>query len=320
MRGRAALDRRALGLVLTRLANGQPAELPESASAVQTAPATPARRIGITGAPGAGKSALIGRLALQRLQRDCEGRQQRIGVLAIDPTSPRSGGAILGDRIRIDEVDPDGELYVRSVASKSATDGLADQAPEMLAAMEAFGFDELVLETVGVGQVEYAVRGIVDTLVLVIPPDGGDQVQAMKAGVAELADIFVVNKADLPGAQRMAADVKRVVSLARRASGAWLPPVLLTSMHDAASIAALAGVIDAHVDWLAQSDRLPALQLARSRYGLTRALERLARRIVDEQDATFFAQPLHAQLHHAAALIARRAGHGGLPSTSETAP
>lgn len=317
MSGRAALDRRALGLVLTRLANGQPAELPESASAVRAAPATPARRIGITGAPGAGKSALIGRLALQRLHH---GHERRIGVLAIDPTSPRSGGAILGDRIRIDEVDEHGELYVRSVASRSATDGLADQAPEMLAAMEAFGFDELVLETVGVGQVEYAVRGIVDTLVLVIPPDGGDQVQAMKAGIAELADIFVVNKADLPGAQRMAADVKRVVALARRSSGAWLPPVLLTSMHDAASIAALSGAIDAHAAWLAQSNRLPALQLARSRYGLTRALEQLARRVVDEQDAAFFAQPLQGQLQHAAALIARRVGHGGLPSTSETAP
>jgi LAO/AO transport system kinase len=297
MTERRPLDRAALGRVLTRLAKGQPAALPD----IAPADAAPARRIGFTGAPGAGKSTLVGRLALKRT------RERRVGVLAIDPTSPRSGGAILGDRIRIDEIDETGELYVRSVASKSATDGLADQAPEMLTAMEAFGFDELVLETVGVGQVEHAVRQIVDTLVLVLPPDGGDHVQAMKAGIAELADIFVVNKSDVAGAQRMAADVKRVVAFAKRAPSAWVPPVLLTSMNDAASIVALSSTIDEHAAWLAKTDALPALQLARSRYGLARLVERLARRAVAEQDAAFFAQPVQQQVRHTLDLIAQRA-------------
>ncbi|MFZ5637109.1 MAG: ArgK/MeaB family GTPase [Pseudomonadota bacterium] len=293
---RRPLDRAALGRVLTRLAQG------ESAGAPAQTRAAPARRIGVTGAPGAGKSTLVGRLALQRA------RDRRVGVLAIDPTSPRSGGAILGDRIRIDEVDEAGELYVRSVASKSATDGLADQAPEMLDAMESFGFDELVLETVGVGQAEQAVRQVVDTLVLVVPPDGGDHVQAMKAGIAELADIVVVNKADLPGAQRMAADIKRVVAFAKRAPQAWVPPVLLTSMQDAGSVAALSEAIDAHAAWLVGRDALPELRLARSRYTLTRALERLARRVVADRPAVFFAPSLAEQVRHAAELMTRQAG------------
>ncbi|MFT3821171.1 MAG: GTP-binding protein [Rubrivivax sp.] len=291
------LDRWALGRALTQLSTGRAAEVPEPAP-----DAAPARRIGVTGAPGAGKSSLVGRLALQRL------RARRVGVLAIDPSSPRSGGAILGDRIRIDEIDEAGELYVRSIASRSATDGLSDLAPEMLAAMEAFGFDELVLETVGVGQVEQAVRRIVDTLVLVIPPDGGDHVQAMKAGIAELADIVVVHKADLPAAQRMAADLRRVLALSRRAPQAWVPPVLLTSVRDAASVQALSQAIDEHQAWLARSDAGPALRLERARYALARALERLARRVADEQDTGFFLQPAQLQLRQAALLIARHAG------------
>lgn len=309
MTARGPLDRRALGQVLTQLAGGRPAALPDLTPCVGS---LPARRIGFTGAPGAGKSTLVGRLALRRA------RDRRVGVLAIDPTSPRSGGAILGDRIRIDEIDEAGELYVRSVASKSATDGLADQAPEMLAAMEAFGFDELVLETVGVGQVENAVRHVVDTLVLVVPPDGGDHVQAMKAGIAELADVIVVNKADLSGAQRMAADIKRVVGLSRRRAQPWVPPVLLTSAGDVDSIDALSRAIDDHAAWLAQTDALPTRRLARARYVLTRAIERLARRVIDEKDATFFTLSLPQQVRHASDLITQRAGVEDRPFTKET--
>lgn len=300
MTGHRPLDRVALGRVLTRLAKGEPAALRDLGTPADGA--APARRIGFTGAPGAGKSTLVGRLAMRR------SREYRVGVLAIDPTSPRSGGAILGDRIRIDEVDETGELYVRSVASKSATDGLADQAPEMLVAMEAFGFHELVLETVGVGQVEHAVRQIVDTLVLVIPPDAGDHVQAMKAGIAELADIFVVNKADLPGAQRMAADIKRVVASAKRPPHAWVPPVLLASIKEGDSTGALSLAIDEHSAWLAKTNALPALRLARGRYVLARALEQMVRRVVDEQEATLFNLPLQQQLRQTADLLAQRAG------------
>lgn len=307
----AALDRRGLGQVLTRLTQSRGAELPALPA---DAGAIPARRIGFTGAPGAGKSTLVGRLALQRA------RDRRVGVLAIDPSSPLSGGAILGDRIRMDEVDESGELYVRSVASKSATDGLADHAPDMLDAMEAFGFDELFLETVGVGQAERAVRQVVDTLVLVLPPDAGDHVQAMKAGIAELADIVVVNKADQPGAQRMAADVKRVVAFARRPPQSWTPPVLLTSIGDAASVQALSRAVDEHKAWLERTDALPALRLARARYRLTRHVERLARSVVDAQDLPFFSQPLHQQVRQAAELITRQAGPPDRSTPKETNP
>ena len=182
-----------------------------------------ARRIGLTGAPGAGKSTLAGHLALHRA------RDRRLGVLAVDPSSPKSGGAILGDRIRMDELDGSAELYIRSIGSRSTSDGLSDNLPEMLDLMDAHGFDEVLLETVGVGQAEYAARVQVDTLVLVLLPESGDVVQAMKAGIMEMADIFVVNKADLPGAQKMATDIKRISAMARHTEGDWRPTVLLAS-------------------------------------------------------------------------------------------
>ena len=297
---RAPLDRRLLGRELTRLANasahallaGAAPPARDPAGRAQAASGPCARRIGLTGAPGAGKSSLAGRLALHRAR---EG-ERRVGVLAVDPSSPHTGGAILGDRIRMDELPGSAELYIRSVGSRSSSDGLSDNLPEMLELMDAHGFDEVLLETVGVGQAEHAARVQVDTLVLVLLPDSGDAVQAMKAGIMELADLYVVNKADLPGAQRMAADVQRVTALSRRACGGWQPPVLLASSQQPGSIATLSEAIDAHGRWLQAHADGQALRLARARYRLARMLERLLAEQVRALDATSLRAPLAEQV------------------------
>jgi len=275
----AALDRASLGRALTKLAN---ADLSDASSQLlPVPPVTQARRIGVTGAPGAGKSTLVGNLAMRRLKVS-----PRLGVLAVDPSSPRSGGAILGDRIRMDDIAGSHELYIRSLGSRKTTDGLADNLSEMLDLMDAYGFEEVLLETVGVGQAEYAVRTQVDTLILVLLPDSGDVVQAMKAGIMEMADIFVVNKADLPGAQRMVADIRRIAAVSHHAPDAWVPPILLTSSSESESIARLSQAIDQHQAWLSRTDgRQQELHIQRVRYRLKRALERRLDDALKRQDS-----------------------------------
>ncbi|HET9576186.1 MAG TPA: GTP-binding protein [Usitatibacter sp.] len=287
---KTALDRRLLGRALTELANAGVEQLLEQSSLPP--PEASARRIGLTGAPGAGKSTLAGRLALHRLRRV----GGRVGVLAIDPSSPKTHGAILGDRIRMDELEGAQDLFIRSLASRTASDGLTDNLPELLEVMDRFAFDEVVLETVGVGQAEHAARLHVDTLVLVLPPDGGDAVQAMKAGIMEVADIFAVNKADIPEARRFAADVRRMVTLARHDAEGWRPPMLLTSAHDPDSIAALSDAIDRHFAWLEASGQRDRNRLARRKYRLRRWLERRIDDVVERQPAAFFELPAEQQV------------------------
>ena len=284
----APLDRRALGRTLSALANASALDLAQRP--LRPVTSNPARRIGITGAPGAGKSTLLGHLALLRRAAG------RLGVLAVDPSSPKTGGAILGDRVRMDELDGASELYIRSLGSRNTSDGLADNLPEMLDAMDDFGFAEVMLETVGVGQVEYAARAQVDTLVLVLLPDSGDTVQAMKAGIMEMADIFVVNKADLSGAQKMAADIQRIAALSHHDPGSWVPPVLLAAASQPASILALSEAIDRHQAWLGASYRQEVLHEQRARYRLRRLLEMRITQVIAEQDVAFFAAPLAEQL------------------------
>lgn len=287
MRAGPPIDRRALGLALSRLANARVDEV----LAMQHAGAAAAvPRIGLTGPPGAGKSSLGGRLALARV------RTRRIGMLAIDPSSPRSGGAILGDRIRIDELEGAGELYVRSLASRSAADGLADNLPELLHAMERAGFDELIVETVGVGQAEHAARSLVDTLVLVLNPGSGDAVQAMKAGIMELADVYVINKSDLAGAAQFAGDIRRVLRAFPVPAGAWLPPVLMTSIQDPPSIEALSTAIDAHQGWLRGTGLDEGRRTERARYRLRNLLERCVAETVAALPPGFFDEPLAVQV------------------------
>ncbi|MEX2481575.1 MAG: methylmalonyl Co-A mutase-associated GTPase MeaB [Gammaproteobacteria bacterium] len=279
------LNRRGLGRRLSALADASVADV---LALTAELPVGDVPRIGLTGAPGVGKSSLAGRLALHRAA------SRRIGMLAIDPTSPLSGGAILGDRIRLDELAGDHDIYLRSIASRSATDGLADNLPELLAAMDAAGFDEVLLETVGVGQAEHAVRSQVDTLALVLMPGSGDTVQAMKAGIMELADLYVINKCDLPGAAQLGAEIKRIQALARAADG-WQPPVVQTSIHDAQTIAELSAAIDRHQCWLAQAGRRTQGRRDRARYRLRLLLERRVAELIDSLDEDVLSQPLATQ-------------------------
>jgi LAO/AO transport system ATPase len=256
--GFSMVRRRALSRDLTQIAD---ATVDRALQGLVAPPARAARRIGITGPPGAGKSTLIGRLARCRLDRDyC------VGVIAVDPTSRVTRGAFLGDRIRMELVADDPRIFIRSLASRNAEDGLADNISDVLAVMDTYGFDEVILETVGIGQADHGLRTLVDTVVLVVPPDAGDRIQAMKAGVLEAADIYVVNKADLPRAEKVAAELRSIVKPRGQPHASWTPPVLLVSAQDAYGLLALDEAIAGHLAWVAaNSDPLDAAR-ARKEY------------------------------------------------------
>jgi len=167
-----------------------------------------AHRIGITGPPGAGKSTLTAEL-IRRLRA----RDQSVGVVAVDPTSPFTGGALLGDRIRMNDVAHDPHVFVRSMATRGSLGGLAVTTKEVTDVMDAFGFDRVLVETVGVGQSELDIAAAADTTVVVLVPESGDSIQTMKAGLMEAADLFVVNKADRPGAERLAQEVQMMLQI-----------------------------------------------------------------------------------------------------------
>jgi LAO/AO transport system kinase len=228
--------RRELGRELTRRSTATVREILSEPAVVGGA----ARRCGFTGPPGAGKSCLIASLAQRRIDRG-----RRVGVLAVDPTSPLTRGSLLGDRIRMDAVVTDERLYIRSVPSGPCHDGLCRNVVGLLDALDGAGFDDVVLETVGVGQTSYEARLLVDTLVLVLVPDSGDTIQAMKAGILEVADIYVINKADRPAARSLAAEL---ASILRHRAGAdrWRPPVVLTSTRASTGIDLLEQAVDAH--------------------------------------------------------------------------
>lgn len=248
--------RRALSRALSRIANADVGE-----TLAQATPATNSAliRIGVTGPPGAGKSTLIARLAKLR-----KGSRRKIAVLAIDPTSPVSQGSILGDRIRMDSIADDPDIFIRSIPSRRAHDGLTDNTADLLNAMEGHGFDEVILESVGVGQAEYSIRTLVDTVVLVLLPESGDAIQAMKAGILEMADIYVVNKADLPGAELMAAEIEMVAQ--RQSADGWTPPVIRTTRNDPDGFAELDAAIASHAEWRVTHTNDDNIRRARARY------------------------------------------------------
>ncbi len=186
---------------------------------------TPAYTVGITGAPGAGKSTLTDRLITVFRERGFE-EPGTVAVLAIDPTSPFSGGAILGDRVRMQGHSSDDGVYIRSMATKGHLGGLALAVPDAVRVLSAVGFPIVLIETVGVGQQEVAVAGAADTTVVVVNPGWGDAIQANKAGLLEVADLFVINKADRPGARETARDLELMLELS--APSDWRPPIVAT--------------------------------------------------------------------------------------------
>lgn len=197
-----------------------------------------ARVLGVTGPPGAGKSTLIDALIGEYLLRG-----ERVAVVAVDPSSPLSGGAVLGDRVRMASHQSDERVFIRSLASRGHTGGLSRAVARVIDVLDAAGFSRVIVETVGTGQDEVEIGAVADTRVVLCPPGLGDEVQAIKAGVLEIADIYCVNKADLPGAERTERDLVGLVEL--RNSTGWVPRVLRTVATAAQGVASLADAIAA---------------------------------------------------------------------------
>jgi LAO/AO transport system kinase len=219
-----------------------------------------ARVVGLTGAPGVGKSTVTA--ALVGAYRE---RGLRVGVLAVDPTSPFSGGALLGDRVRMQEHATDPGVFIRSMASRGHLGGLAAATPQALRVLDAAGCEVILVETVGVGQAEVEIASAADTTLVTVAPGMGDAIQAAKAGILEIGDLFVVNKGDKPGAQETVRDLRTMIAMAQRAQGDWKPPIVVTTATAGEGITELAGRIDAHWAWLEGSGERDRRRRGRAR-------------------------------------------------------
>jgi LAO/AO transport system kinase len=251
-------DARALARLISLVENGAP-ELRPVMKAL--APFTGgARVIGLTGAPGVGKSTMTTALVSAYRERD-----QRVGVLAVDPTSPFTGGALLGDRVRMQDHATDPGVFIRSMASRGHLGGLAAATPQALRVLDAAGFGVVLVETVGVGQAEVEVASLADTTLVLVAPGTGDAVQAAKAGILEVGDIFVVNKCDNPGAQETVRNLRTMIAMAARGEGDWKPPIVTTAATAGEGVADLAAALDAHWSWLDSSGERDRRRRARAR-------------------------------------------------------
>jgi len=263
-------DERALARALTTVESGTPGA--DRLLADLRAAGRRARLIGITGAPGSGKSSLTDSL-IAALRESGE----RVAVVAVDPSSPFTGGAILGDRIRMGRHHADRGVFVRSMASRGHLGGLSGTTVACATVLEAAGFENVLVETVGVGQSEVDIAGVADHVVLVLTPGAGDAVQAFKAGIMEIADVFAINKADLPGADRLEREVRAALELGAHDEHTWWPPIVktvATSGHGAADLLAACGQHAAHLG----ESGLESRRLARVRFELHAALAHAAQR------------------------------------------
>ena len=232
--------------------------------------------VGITGAPGAGKSSLVDRL-LTTLRK----QGLSIAVIAVDPTSPFSGGAILGDRIRMQEHALDKEIFIRSMGTRGSLGGLSRATKDALQVFDAFGKDVILIETVGVGQSEVDIIKYADTTIVILTPAGGDGIQTMKAGIMEIADIFVVNKADMPGADRTCSEISMMLDLSSVKQ--WRPPIVRTSTLDGSGIKEMFAAIERHRLFLEESGQLQKVREERVRRDVLDLIEYKIKNTVWEQ-------------------------------------
>lgn len=218
-----------------------------------------AQIVGITGSPGVGKSTSTSALVTM-LRAQCK----RVGVLAIDPSSPFSGGALLGDRVRMQEHATDGAVYIRSMASRGHLGGLAWATPQALRVLDAAGCDIVLIETVGVGQSEVDIAGLADTTLVLLAPGMGDSIQAAKAGILEIGDVYVINKADRDGADQVLRDLRSVLNLGAQ-NGQWRPPIVKTVAHTGEGVEDVVSAIARHRSALEESGELEARRARRAR-------------------------------------------------------
>jgi LAO/AO transport system kinase len=268
-------DPRALARAITAIENGSA----ESGTLLRQlfAYSGKARIIGITGAPGAGKSTLVDQLA-----REYRRQQRTVGIVAVDPTSPFSGGAILGDRIRMLGHYTDSGIFIRSMATRGFLGGLARATTDVVTALDASGKDVILIETVGVGQDEVDVVRLADITVLILVPGMGDDVQSIKAGIMEIADIFVINKSDREGADRVEREIRAMQSLALR-KDQWTPPITKTVATEGKGIAELAAAIVGYETFLQQQNLLLKKKISNWRERLVEMLrDTLLDRLLNE--------------------------------------
>jgi LAO/AO transport system kinase len=250
-------DPRSVARLISLVENEDPA-LPEVAAALAPYAGT-AQVVGLTGAPGVGKSTTTNELV-----RALRKAGHRVGVLAVDPSSPFTGGAILGDRIRMQEHTTDPGVYIRSMSSRGQLGGLAAATPQAVRVLEGAGCDVVLVETVGVGQAEVEIAAIADTTLVLLAPGMGDAIQAVKAGILEIADVFVVNKADRPGADATYRDIQGMLGLGERKPGDWRPLVVRATAVRGEGIDDVVAAIEKHRGWLDQSGNLRRRQEARA--------------------------------------------------------
>jgi LAO/AO transport system kinase len=267
LRGAAAGERLALARLLTAIENDTPG-LREILPALFAA-GHGAHLVGITGPPGSGKSTLV-----NALTEEWRRRGRRVGIVAVDPSSPHTGGAIMGDRIRMMEHAADRDVFMRSMASRGELGGIAAATWMAAGALDAAGYDPILIETVGAGQSEIEVARLAETTVVVEGPEMGDEVQAIKAGLLEVADLLVVNKGDRPGAERAARQLRAMLSTAGGRVVRKPPPILLTTATSGEGVAALADAIEAH----RSTARSPEQQRMRAGHQIRRALGDLVAR------------------------------------------
>ena len=257
-------DVRALGKALSVIEDGTPelsellSGLPDSGSALL---------IGVTGPPGVGKSTTTGALISEYRSKGL-----RVAVLAVDPSSPVTGGALLGDRIRMQEHALDEGVFIRSMSSRGQLGGLSSATQAAAKVLDAVGFDVIIVETVGVGQSEVDVVNAVDTVVLVLAPGAGDGVQAAKAGILEIADIYVVNKADRDGAEGVVRELRSMIGLGSNSQASWTPEIVTTTATTGQGLAELVLAISKHHDWAVVSGDRALRSVERAKLNLRRAV------------------------------------------------